>query len=129
MESKLLKHGAFSWFELMTSDVGRSKEFYTRLFNWTTEKMEMEGGMTYNVVKVGNEEVGGIMATPPRAGDMPSMWSIYVTVDDVDETAQTVGDLGGQVLMGPRDIPNVGRFCVIQDPQGAVISVITYKPM
>jgi predicted enzyme related to lactoylglutathione lyase len=50
-----------------------------------------------------------------------------VTVDDVDATARTALQLGGKVLMGPQDIPNVGRFCVIQDPQGAVISAITYK--
>jgi len=50
-----------------------------------------------------------------------------MTVDDVDATARTARDLGGKVLLGPHDIPNVGRFCVIQDPQGAVISAIAYK--
>lgn len=129
MENKLLKHGAFSWFELMTGDVEGAKEFYSRLFGWTTEKMEMEGGMTYTVVKVNGEGTGGIMDISPQAGDMPSMWGIYVTVDDVDATAKAVKELGGQVHVEPRDIPEVGRFSVIQDPQGAIISVITYKPM
>ncbi len=55
------------------------------------------------------------------------MWGIYVTVSDVDATAKKVGELGGKILFPPTDIPNVGRFCVIQDPQGAVISAITYK--
>ena len=50
----------------------------------------------------------------------------YVTVDDVDATAKNAQQLGGKVLMGPQDIPTVGRFCVIQDPQGAVISAIKY---
>jgi hypothetical protein len=87
----------------------------------------MDSGMTYTIVKVDGEEVGGIMATPPQAGQMPSMWGIYVTVDDVDAAARKVSELGGNVLMGPQDIADVGRFCVLQDPAGAVISAITYK--
>jgi predicted enzyme related to lactoylglutathione lyase len=129
MENKLMKHGAFSWFELMTGDVEGAKGFYQKLFGWETEKMEMGGGMTYNVVKVNGEPTGGIMTMPPQAGQMPTYWGIYVTVDDVDATATMVKEMGGQVLMGPQDIPEVGRFCVIQDPQGGFLSVITYKPM
>ena len=129
MDEKLFRHGAFSWFELMTSDVEGAKEFYAKLFNWTTEALEMEGGTAYNVVKVDGEGTGGIMGIPPQAGQMPSMWGIYITVDDVDATARAVKDLGGQVLMGPQDIPEVGRFYVFQDPQGAILSAITYKPM
>jgi predicted enzyme related to lactoylglutathione lyase len=129
MENKLLKHGAFSWFELMTNDVEGAKDFYIKLFGWDTEKTEMEGNMTYDVVKVDGEPAGGIMAMPPQSGEMPSMWGIYVTVDDVDATARATKEMGGQVLMGPQDIPEVGRFCVIQDPQGAILSAITYKPM
>ena len=83
-------------------------------------------GMEYTLVKVGDTEVGGIMATPPEAQGMPPMWGVYVTVDDVDATAKLVEELGGTILMPPMDIPNVGRFCVIQDPQGAVISAITF---
>jgi hypothetical protein len=60
---------------------------------------------------------------------MPPVWSIYITVDDVDATAQKTQELGGRVLMPPMDIPKVGRFCVIQDPQGAVICPIQYEQM
>ena len=127
MDERLFKHGSFSWFELMTGDVKGAKDFYSRIFGWSMEAMEMDGGMTYTVVKVGDDQVGGIMATPTQAGQMPSMWGIYVTVDDVDATARKVREMGGNVLMGPQDIPEVGRFCVLQDPAGAVISAITYK--
>jgi predicted enzyme related to lactoylglutathione lyase len=60
---------------------------------------------------------------------MPPMWGAYVTVDNVDLTAKTAEQLGAKLLVPPTDIPNVGRFCVIQDPQGAVINAITYKDM
>ena len=111
----------------MTTDVAAAKVFYTKLFGWDSEAMSMPG-MTYTVVKAGGKGIGGIMAMPKDAPKgMPPMWGAYVTVDDVDQTAKTAEKLGAKILMPPTDIPTVGRFCVIQDPQGAVISAITYK--
>jgi predicted enzyme related to lactoylglutathione lyase len=128
MDEELLEHGAFSWMELMTTDVAPAKRFYHQLFGWEMETYPM-AGMEYDVVKVAGQAKGGIMRMPPQADEMPPAWGIYVTVDDVDATAKKVAELGGKVLMGPQEIPEVGRFCVIQDPQGAVISAITYLPM
>jgi predicted enzyme related to lactoylglutathione lyase len=128
MDEQFKQHGAFSWCELMTTDVEAAKVFYARLFGWKTEDMSMPG-MTYTVVKAGSKEIGGIMAVPKEAQGMPPMWGAYVTVDDVDLTAKTAEQLGAKLLVPPTDIPNVGRFCVIQDPQGAVINAITYKDM
>lgn len=129
MDEQFKQHGAFSWCELMTTDVEAAKSFYAKLFGWDTEAMTMPG-MTYTVVKAGGKGIGGIMAMPPDAPKgMPPMWGSYVTVNDVDATARTAQQLGAKLLVPPQDIPDVGRFCVIQDPQGAVISAITYKPM
>ncbi len=128
MDEQYKQHGAFSWCELMTTDVDAAKAFYTKLFGWNTEEMPMPG-MTYTVVKAGGKEVGGIMAIPKEAGGMPPMWHAYVTVDDVDATARTAEQLGGKILMPPTDIPDVGRFSVLQDPQGAMINIIKYKEM
>ncbi len=99
------------------------------LDGYRIEKLGTMPGMTYTVVKAGNKEVGGIMAVPKEAQGMPPMWGAYVTVDDVELTAKTAEKLGAKLLVPPTDIPDVGRFCVIQDPQGAVINVITYKEM
>ena len=82
--------------------------------------------MNYTIVKVGEEGLGGIMSIPPQAEGSPPNWGVYVTVDDVDATAGKAEDLGGKILVPPTDIPTVGRFCVMQDPQGALISAITY---
>jgi len=117
--------GAFSWNELMTSDPAAAKTFYAALFGWEFQDMAM-GEMTYAVVKAGGQDVGGLMRTPPEAGGAPPQWGVYVTVADVDATARRAAALGGKVLVPPRDIPEVGRFCVLQDPQGAVISAIAY---
>lgn len=120
-------HGAFSWSELMTTDSKAATEFYGTLFGWKIEPMQMPEG-SYNVVKVGDTAVGGIMSMSPTAGPMPPCWGCYVTVDDVDATAKRCTELGGQVVHGPQDIPGVGRFAVILDKQGAALNIITYAP-
>lgn len=121
-------HGAFSWTELMTTDVAAAKNFYGKLLGWQFREMDM-GKMIYNVIGAGGQDVGGIMPMPPDAPKgMPPGWGSYVTVNNVDAVSEKVPGLGGKILVPPTDIPTVGRFCVIQDPQGAMISLITYLP-
>ena len=128
MKDIFKRQGAFSWSELMTTDVESAIKFYSNLFGWKTENMPM-GDMKYTIVKVGEEGLGGIMPIPAQAQGTPPNWGVYVTVDDVDETAKKAEKLGGKILVPPTDIPNVGRFFVLQDPQGAVISAIEYVDM
>jgi uncharacterized protein len=128
MDLSQTKHGQFSWNELLTTDPAAAIDFYKQLFGWTTQDFQMPD-FTYSVVKLKDAEQGqgGIMAIPSHAAGMPPAWFPYVTVDNVDNTAKQATQLGGNVLVEPKDIPEVGRFAVIQDPQGAAISVITYK--
>jgi uncharacterized protein len=125
MTNVMQQHGAFSWCELMTTNTTASKEFYSRLFGWEIVDRPVEG-MIYSVLNVGDLGVGGLMAMPPDMAGIPPHWGVYVTVDDVDAAAKLVEDLGGQIKYPPSDIPDVGRFAVIQDPQGAVLSIISY---
>lgn len=125
MDNKYTLHGAFSWCELLTTDVAEAKRFYSTLFGWTLEPAPMPG-MEYTLVKYGGEQMGGIMSLPPGCEGMPPSWGVYVTVADVDATAKLAVEMGGKVLVPPQDIPQVGRFCVLQDPQGATIKAITY---
>ncbi|HJV34819.1 MAG TPA: VOC family protein [Geomonas sp.] len=124
MTDEFRKQGAFSWFELSTTDVRAAEAFYTRLFGWTTEPWT--GEESYRLIKVDGKEVGGIVQTRADESSRPMGWGIYVTVTDVDATARKASELGGKLLVRPTDIPRVGRFCVIQDPQGGVITAITY---
>ena len=118
------QHGAFSWNELMTTEIDGAKAFYSKMFNWEFEDIDKE--MPYTLAKVDKQEVAGMMGMPPEAANMPPMWGAYVTVNDVDASAKQAESLGGKILMEARDIPEVGRFCVISDPQGATLSMITY---
>jgi predicted enzyme related to lactoylglutathione lyase len=127
MSSAFETHGAFSWNELQTTDVPAAREFYGKLFGWKIQDMP-NAEMPYAVVNAGDAGIGGIMKIPKEAKGMPPHWGAYVTVKNVDELVARVSGLGGKLVIPPQDIPTVGRFAVIQDPQGAVLSVITYLP-
>jgi len=126
MEQAIKQHGAFSWNELMTSDVEGAKKFYSELLGWTMYPIpECEAG--YTMAKSKDMDVGGIMGIPDEFSNMPPAWSSYITVDNVDEYAVLAKQLGAKIILEPQDIPNVGRFTVISDPQGAILSLITYN--
>jgi predicted enzyme related to lactoylglutathione lyase len=111
--------GRFIWREQISTDVERSKAFYGELFNWTFEVMPMPG-MEYLVIKSGGAGIGGLMAPPPGAPPM-SFWGTYLSVADVDAATAKAESLGGRVHVPPTDIPTVGRFSFVADPQGAAL--------
>ncbi len=118
-------HGSFCWNELATSNAEACKEFYTQLFGWTANTSEI-GGMNYTVFKSGEKDIGGMAQMTAEWGDPPppAHWMGYVAVDDVDAMVARVESLGGRTCVPPTDIPTVGRFSVITDPSGAVVSII-----
>jgi uncharacterized protein len=126
MDDKYRQHGAFSWCELLTTDAESAKPFYSKLFNWSFERAPLPD-REYNLVKYGGEQMGGIMTLPEQCQGMPPSWGVYVTVDDVDVTAKLAEEMGGKICVPPQDIPNVGRFSVLQDPQGAMLNIISYS--
>ena len=130
-EYKMPANGAFCWNELATTDLESAQNFYKTLLGWEIKESkatgECEGSMVYNEIVVAGQHVGGIYKMGPEFGQAPSHWMAYVAVDDVDAKARQVWELGGKVRVPPTDIPNVGRFCVINDPTGATIALITLK--
>ena len=116
-------HGAPSWFEARTTDVGRATAFYSGLFGWTPEVMHMPG-IDYTVFKNGGTDVAGLMQITPEMVGMRPHWATFFTVDDADVAAQEAVSLGAQLHVPPHDIPGVGRFCGITSPQGVTFYVI-----
>lgn len=126
MSNEKPAHGTFCWNELVTRDMAAAEKFYTELLGWKAIDSGMPG-MKYTLLKVNEKDAGGIMDMPPDVPkEVPSHWMAYITVDDVDALAKKTEDLGGKLIHGPQDVPNVGRFCIIQDPTGGVLSLITF---
>ena len=120
------KHGTFCWNELVTRDVPAAKKFYSELIGWDFEKSDMSN-IEYFVMKIGETMAAGLMAMPAEvAKEVPSHWMAYITVDDIDACVKKVGELGGQVFHGPQEIPNLGKFCILRDPTGAVVSLMEF---
>jgi predicted enzyme related to lactoylglutathione lyase len=118
--------GQFVWHEHLAKDAKAAIAFYTDVVGWKTQPFA-EGG-DY-VMWVGSQgPLGGVMKQPDEAAKMgaPPMWMGNVRVEDVDATAALTKKLGGKVHKEPSDIPTVGRFAVIADPQGATIAI--FKP-
>jgi len=118
--------GSFVWYDFMTPDPEAAKAFYTGVMGWGTQVWE-NSGMSYTMWSVGETPIGGIMKMPEEAvagGARPS-WLAYVAVPDVDATTSRAQELGGNVMVPPTDIPTVGRFSIIADPQGATMAPFT----
>jgi uncharacterized protein len=119
--------GDWYWNELMTPDDQKALAFYERVFGYTHDSMEIGEQGLYYLLKTGDKLRAGLMRLPMP--DTPTMWQPYVRVADCDACSERGAALGAQVVMAPTDIPNVGRFAVLVDPQGAAIAVIAPVPM
>jgi hypothetical protein len=113
--------GSLCWTELATRDIKAAEQFYTSLFGWTAK--HGTDGMEYTELANGGKQQAGILPITPRMGNMPTAWTPYFAVTDVDATSAKAKELGGRVYMGPQDLPKVGRFAVLGDPQGAVFDI------
>jgi predicted enzyme related to lactoylglutathione lyase len=123
-------HGTFIWNELMTRDDERVIEFFNKVIGWAHEDMPMgPGEPPYRIMKVKGTQrgVAGIMkmTEPKFPPQVPIHWCGYIAVDDVDKRAELVKQHGGEIVHGPEDIPNVGRFCIFKEPTGTVLALMT----
>ena len=116
--------GRFVWHELMTTDPQAAGAFYSKVLPWKTQPSGMPD---YTLWVAGKTQTGGLMAQPEsaRQAGAPPSWLVYIGTPDVDATAAAAERLGGRVIKAPADIPNVGRFAVLSDPQGATFAVFT----
>jgi predicted enzyme related to lactoylglutathione lyase len=114
-------HGQFVWYELTTPDVDAAKKFYPAFTGWGTQQFDKD----YAMWTTGGAPFAGIfrLAAEQRQRGIPPNWMPYVETSNVDDTAKLAAVLGGSVMHGPEDIPNTGRFAVLQDPQGATFGI------
>lgn len=114
--------GSFCWNELLTRDVENAKLFYNSLFGWEISAVE-NAPVEYHVISNAGRMNGGMIAWMEDMGDVPPNWGVYFSVDDCDASVERVEELGGRLILPPKDI-EPGRFAVVADPAGAVFSVM-----
>ncbi|HEY4213219.1 MAG TPA: VOC family protein [Steroidobacteraceae bacterium] len=114
--------GRFVWHELMTPDPSAAQTFYSKVLPW---KSQPSGMPDYTLWMAGTVQRGGMMAMPASSAGAPPHWITYIGTPNVDAAVAEVERLGGKVLKSAADIPNVGRFAVVADPQGAGFALYT----
>ena len=107
--------------ELNTTDVDKAKTFYSQLFDWELEDMQMGPSGTYTVIKVGDGTGGGLLKNPMPG--VPSFWLAYVLVDDIGVATKKAASLGAKIVKDSIEVPDMGWLSIIQDPTGAALGL------
>lgn len=117
--------GTIAWRDLTVEQAGRMRDFYGAVVGWEARAHDMGDYDDYEMIAPATgETAAGICHARGSNENLPPLWLVYVTVEDVDASAARCLDLGGRVLDGPRALGGQ-RFCVIQDPEGAVLALIS----
>ncbi len=117
------KIGEFCWNELATSNVQAAKDFYGKVFGWKFSEHNM-GDMTYTIIKVNDQERGGIWAIPKdMQKQIPPHWMAYILVENVDTSLEKAKKNGATEIKPATEAGDFGRFAIIKDPTGAHIAL------
>ncbi len=123
MSEESVKPGTVVWRDLTVSNAAEVREFYTRVTGWKADPVSMGDYQDYSMLTDGGECVAGVCHARGVNDGMPAQWLIYIKVADLDRSIAECTALGGKVVHGPRTMGD-NRFCVIQDPAGAVAGLI-----
>jgi predicted enzyme related to lactoylglutathione lyase len=115
--------GSFCWNELATTDTAKDGEFYSGLFGWGKDVQNL-GPMEYTMFINGDRPAGGMFKLTPEMAGIPPHWLVYFAVDDCDAKTNKATELGATVMKPADDIPGIGRFSILRDPQGAPFALI-----
>lgn len=118
--------GRVCWNELLTSDPQAAQAFYTALFGWQEEPMDMGPMGVYRVQKQGAAQAGGMMAHPQPGA--PSCWLAYFATEDLAGSTRKAAELGAKVMVANAPIPGIGAFSLLTDPVGAVFALFWAQP-
>jgi predicted enzyme related to lactoylglutathione lyase len=116
--------GRFCWVDLAATEVEKAKVFYGRLFRWSFHDQPANGG-SFTRLRLADQDVGSLyqLDRGHLARGVPSHWTPYVQVDDVDDAAQRAVLLGGQVLVRPFEVTGIARIALILDSVGAPVGL------
>lgn len=116
--------GAIVWTDLTVDNAKDVRNFYGEVVGWKSAPVQMGGYSDFNMnTPISGKTVAGICHARGSNADLPPQWLVYITVEDVDKSAKRCVELGGKVIAGPKNLGNHSRYCVIQDPAGAVAAL------
>ena len=114
--------GKIGWIDTTAEDAAGLRDFYAAVVGWQTEEVSMGDYVDYVMKTPSGDAVAGVCHARGNNAELPPGWLIYITVQDVDASAGRCRELGGKVVVEPRGLAG-GRFCVVEDPAGAVAAL------
>ena len=122
--SEKLEPGSIAWRDLTVADAPRLRDFYSEVIGWTASEVPMGeyNDFSMNLPRSG-DSIAGVCHSRGGNARLPSQWLIYVIVADLQRSIDRCTALGGKVLAGPTGLGGQGKYCVIQDPAGAVMAL------
>lgn len=114
----------FIWQELVTTHQEESGAFFSKLFGWDLKQVDAGEFGAYTLFQKDGHDIAGMMNPTPDTPEQGSYWHSYIAVQDIDDCVKQTEQLGGKVLVQPHDIPDVGRFCAVSDPTGAIVHLM-----
>ena len=120
------KVGTIGWTDLTVSNAEEIRKFYSEVVGWTSDPVDMGDYNDFNMnAPATNDAIAGICHARGGNAELPAQWIVYITVENLDDSVRRCQELGGKILAGPKNAGG-GRYCVIQDPAGAVAAL--YQP-
>lgn len=114
--------GAPCWIELFTTDPDGAAAFYGDLMGWTVQHLGDDFGGYRIFHATDGHPVAGCMRNDGSQG-APTSWSVYLATPSVEETVRRTTDAGGQVIVGPMQVGEMGHMAFLVDSAGAAIGV------
>ncbi len=118
--------GSVSWFDLTVPNAEEVQDFYSKVIGWKSEPVSMEKGEyeDYNMKAPESDlTVTGVCHAKGVNADLPASWLLYITVKNIDKSIEECKANSGKIIAGPKNMGNYGRYCVIEDPAGAVCAL------
>jgi predicted enzyme related to lactoylglutathione lyase len=129
MNATTPRTGLIKWADLTVDNPEAVKNFYSAVLGWESKAFEMDNRTDYVMTNAeSGDVVAGICTQEGDIKGLPQQWLVYVTVDDLDDSIAACDATGGKVVFGPRDSEAMGRWCVVEDPAGAVMALTELTP-
>lgn len=129
MSQQIPRTGIIKWADLTVDDAEAVRDFYSAVVGWQASPLVSDGREDYVMTNPESGHVAaGICRQEGGIKGLPQQWLVYVTVEDLDDSIAACDAHGGRVVFGPRDSETMGRWCVVEDPAGAVMALTELTP-
>ena len=115
--------GTIGWADLTVPNAEEVRDFYQAVAGWQPQPLDMGGYSDFVMTAPGGKGVAGVCHARGANAGLPPQWLLYITVEDLDQSIAHCTERGGKVIAGPKGAGGTARYCVIQDPAGAVAAL------